>query len=199
MKPEAFYAKVLAISNQPADKRVKGMNHLHVECMDQYLAAIRSIDDAAASRVTPDGRTVAQIVAHIAEWERYTSLAIGEIVAGIKEPQIMRMKGFVEQDGRVLAFKNVDDFNAYQAKKYEHTPWKEIQPLAIRMAIALQGTFSQPAILPYDLLEQTAPYRYRLAGGSLISLPVAWYLWIVTLEHEIVDHVSVLTPESISN
>jgi hypothetical protein len=199
MKPEAFYAKVLAISNQPADRRVKGMNHLHVECMDQYLAAIRSIDDAAASRITPDGRTVAQIVAHIAEWERYTSLAIGEIVAGIKEPQIMRMKGFVEQDGRVLSFKNVDDFNAYQAKKYEHVSWQEIQQLAIRMAIALQGTFSQPAILPYDLLEQTAPYRYRLAGGSLISLPVAWYLWIVTLEHEIVDHVSVLTPESISN
>jgi hypothetical protein len=93
----------------------------------------------------------------------------------------------------------VDDFNAYQAKKYEHVSWQEIQQLAIRMAIALQGTFSQPAILPYDLLEQTAPYRYRLAGGSLISLPVAWYLWIVTLEHEIVDHVSVLTPESISN
>lgn len=199
MKPEAFYAKVLAISNQPADRRVKGMNHLHVECMDQYLAAIRSIDETTASRVTPDGRTVAQIVAHIAEWERYTSLAIGEIVAGIKEPQIMRMKGFLEQDGRVLSFKNVDDFNAYQAKKYENVSWKEIQPLAIRMAIALQGTFSQPAILPYDLLEQTAPYRYRLAGGSLISLPVAWYLWIATLEHEIVDHASVLTPEFIAN
>jgi hypothetical protein len=199
MKPEAFYAKVLAISNQPADRRVKGMNHLHVECMDQYLAAVRAINDKRASEVTPDGRTVGQIVAHIAEWEKYTALAIGEIVAGIKEPQIVRMQGFLESDGRVLSFKNVDDFNAYQARKHANTPWKEIQTMAIRMAIALQGTFSQPAILPYELLEQTAPYRYRLAGGSLISLPVAWYLWIVTLEHEIVDHAAVLTPDSVSS
>ncbi len=188
MKPELFYAKVLAISNQPAERRVKGMNHLHVECMDQYLQAVRSIDDEKAMLVTEDGRTLAQIVAHIAEWERYTALALGEIIAGVKEPQIMRMKGFVETDGQILSFKNVNDFNAYQAKKYESVPWKIIQSLAIRMAVALQGTFSQPAILPYELLEQTAPYRYRLAGGSLISLPVAWYLWIVTLEHEVVEH-----------
>ncbi len=188
MKPEVFYAKVLAISNQPAERRVKGMNHLHVECMDQYLQAVRSIDDEKAKLVTADGRTLAQIVAHIAEWERYTALALGEIIAGVKEPQIMRMKGYVETDGQILSFKNVNDFNAYQAKKYETIPWKTIQTLAIRMAVALQGTFSQPAILPYELLEQTAPYRYRLAGGSLISLPVAWYLWIVTLEHEVVEH-----------
>lgn len=188
MKPEVFYAKVLAISNQPAERRVKGMNHLHVECMDQYLQAVRSIDDDKAGLVTADGRTLAQIVAHIAEWERYTALALGEIIAGVKEPQIMRMKGYIETDGQILSFKNVNDFNAYQAKKYETIPWRSIQSLAIRMAVALQGTFSQPAILPYELLEQTAPYRYRLAGGSLISLPVAWYLWIVTLEHEVVEH-----------
>jgi hypothetical protein len=194
MKPEVFYAKVLAISNQPAERRVKGMNHLHVECMDQYLQAVRSIDEKRATQVTEDGRTIAQLVAHIAEWERYTALALGEIIAGIKEPQIMRMKGFLETDGRILSFKNVDDFNAYQAKKYENTPWALIQPFAIRMALALQGTFSQPLILPYELLEHTAPYRYRLAGGSLISLPVAWYLWIVTLEHEVVDHALELQP-----
>ena len=194
MKPEVFYAKVLSISNQPAERRVKGMNHLHVECMDQYLQAVRSIDDQRATQVTADGLTIAQLIAHIAEWERYTALALGEIIAGIKEPQIMRMKGFLETDGRILTFKNVDDFNAYQAKKYENTPWNQIQPFAIRMALALQGTFSQPLILPYDLLEQTAPYRYRLAGGSLISLPVAWYLWIVTLEHEVVDHALELQP-----
>ena len=188
MKPESFYAKVLAISNQPAERRVKGMNHLHLECMDAYLNAIRNIDSAKAAKVGSDGRTIGQIVAHIAEWDRYTTLAIGEITAGVLEPQIMHMKGYMEPDGKILSFKNTDEFNAYQAKKYENVAWEDIQELAIRMAYALQGIFSQPAILPYDLLEKTSPYRWKLAGGSLISLPVAWYLWIVTLEHLAVEH-----------
>ena len=188
MQSDAFYAKVLAISNQPADRRVKGMNHLHQECMEVYLQALQKIDDSRAAETGADGRSLTQIVAHIAEWDRYTTLAIGEIIAGILEPQIMNLKGFIEPDGRILSFKNVDDFNAYQAKKYKNASWPEVKELAIRMAVALQGIFSQPAILPYDLLEKTSPYRWRLAGGSLISLPVAWFLWIVTLEHEVVEH-----------
>lgn len=188
MKPESFYAKVLAISNQPADRRVKGMNYLHLECMTAYLKAIQTIDDKRAAEISADGRTITQIVGHIAEWDRYTTLAIGEITAGILEPQIMHLKGFIEPDGKIISFKNVDDFNAYQDKKYQNAKWSDVQALANRMAVALQGIFSQPAILPYDLLENTSPYRWRLAGGSLISLPVAWYLWIVTLEHEVVEH-----------
>jgi hypothetical protein len=188
MKSDTFYAKILAISNQPADRRVKGMNHLHQECMEVYLEALQKIDASRAAETGSDGRTITQIVGHIAEWDRYTVLAIGEITAGILEPQIMHLKGFIEPDGRILSFKNADDFNAYQAKKYQNASWPEVQMLAIRMAVALQGIFSQPAILPYDLLENTSPYRWRLAGGSLISLPVAWFLWIATLEHEVVEH-----------
>lgn len=188
MKPESFYAKVLATSNQPADRRVKGMNHLHLECLDAYLGAIEKIDNQRASQTGSDGRTLIQIVAHIAEWDRYTALAMGEITAGVLEPQIMHLKGYMEPDGQILSFKNVNEFNAYQAKKYENATWEEVKTLSIRMAYALQGIFSQPAILPYELLERTSPYRWKLAGGSLISLPVAWYLWIVTLEHLVVEH-----------
>ena len=188
MKPDAFYAKVLAISNQPAERRVKGMNHLHLECMELYLDAIRSIDEEKAAVKGADGRTISQIVGHIMEWERYTAQAVGEIIAGVRDPQIMHSRGFIEPDGRVINFKGTDDFNQYQAIKHEHMPWKIVQSSAIRIALALQGIFSQPIILPYELLESTMPYQWKLAGGSLISLPVAWYLWIVTLEHEVVDH-----------
>ncbi len=188
MKPDAFYAKVLAISYQPAEKRVKGMNHLHLECMELFLDAIRTIDEERAAMPSRDGRTIAQVVGHIMEWERYTAQAVGEIIAGVRDPQIMHSKGFIEPDGRVMNFKGTDDFNQYQAQKHLTMPWKTIQVSAIRMAMALQGIFSQPVILPYELLESTMPYQWKLAGGSLISLPVAWYLWIVTLEHEVVDH-----------
>jgi len=188
MKPEAFYAKVLAISNQPAERRVKGMNHLHLECMQLYLDAIRSIDEEHAMQVGKDGRTIAQVVGHIMEWERYTAQAVGEIIAGVRDPQIMHSKGYIEPDGRVMNFKGTDDFNYYQAQKHQNVPWKTIQVASIRISMALQGIFSQPVILPYELLESTMTYQWKLAGGSLISLPVAWYLWIVTLEHEVVDH-----------
>ncbi len=188
MKAEMFYAKILATSNQPAERRVKGMNHLHLECMESYLSALNKIDDRRAAEKGSDGRTISQIVGHIAEWDRYTALAIGEITAGILEPQIMHLNGFLEPDGRIISFKNVHEFNSYQAEKYKDTQWDDVRDLAIRMAKALQGIFSQPAILPYSLLEKTSPFRWKLAGGSLISLPVAWYLWIVTLEHEVVEH-----------
>jgi hypothetical protein len=188
MKAEMFYAKVLAISNQPAERRVKGMNHLHLECMDAYLKAIDRIDDARAAEASQDGRSILQIVAHIYEWERYVTLALGEITAGVLEPQIMHLKGFIEPDGKICSFKNVDDFNAYQAAKYKNTSWSAVKPMAVRMTLALQAIFSQPVILPYELLEKTSPYRWRLAGGSLISLPVAWYLWISSLEHQVVEH-----------
>ena len=153
MKPEAFYAKVLATSYQPAERRVKGMNHLHLECMQLYLDAVRTIDDEKAAKPGADGRTIAQIVGHIMEWERYTAQAVGEIIAGVKDPQIMHSKGFMEPDGRVINFKGTDDFNHYQAIKHEKMPWKTIQANAIRISLALQGIFSQPVILPYDLLE----------------------------------------------
>lgn len=188
MQADTFYAKVLAISNQPADRRVKGMNHLHLECLDSYLTALDKIDDERAAQASSDNRTIAQVVAHIAEWDRFTCQAMGEVITGIREPQIMHLRHYINRDGKITSFKSVDDFNTFQAIQYASTPWKDIKALATRMAIALQGIFCQPAILPYELLESTSPYRWKLAGGSLISLPTAWYLWISTLEHEVVEH-----------
>lgn len=188
MKPEAFYAKVLAISNQPADRRVKGMNHLHEECLQVYLQSLDRIDDRRAAEIGSDGRTISQVVAHIAEWDRYVAIAMGEVTAGVLEPQVMHLRNFIEPDGKITSFRNVDDFNTYMGVKYKDAAWNDVKKLAVRMAVALQGIFSQPAILPYELLEGTAPYRWKLAGGSLISLPVAWFLWIATLEHEVVEH-----------
>lgn len=188
MKSDAFYAKVLAISNQPAERRVKGMNHLHEECLQVYLQALDRIDDRRAAEIGADGRTINQVVAHIAEWDRYMAIAMGEVTAGVLEPQVMHLRNFVEPDGKLTSFRNVDDFNTYQAVKYKDAAWADVKKLAVRMAVALQGIFSSPAILPYELLENTAPYRWKLAGGSLISLPVAWFLWIATLEHEVVEH-----------
>jgi hypothetical protein len=41
-------------------------------------------------------------------------------------------------------------------------------------------------------MEKTVSYDWHIPGGSLVSIPVAWYLWIVVLEHEVVDHAQEL-------
>ena len=93
MKPEQFYPKIFAISNMPANIRVKGMNRIHSECLASYLSAIYAIDEEKAAQVCPDGRTLAQIIAHIAEWERYIIQSMGDVISGVKKPFMLTLKG----------------------------------------------------------------------------------------------------------
>ncbi len=192
MKPEHFYPKIFAISNMPANIRVKGMNRIHSECLAAYLSALYAIDDEKAAQVSPDGRTLAQIVAHIAEWERYIIQSMGDVISGVRKPFMLSLKGYRDTDGTRVDFNSVNEFNDYQAKKYKDVPWSAIKPLAIHTASALQGIFSQPVVLPFALMEKTEPYDWHVPGGSIVSIPVAWYLWILILEHEVVDHSSEL-------
>jgi hypothetical protein len=192
MKPEQFYPKIFALSNMPANIRVKGMNRIHSESLAAYLSAIYAIDSEKASQICPDGRTIAQIVAHIAEWERYIIQSMGDIISGVRKPFVLTLKGYRDVDGTRVDFDTIDEFNDFQMLKYKNTPWSEIKPLAIHTASALQGIFSQPVVLPFDLMEKTEPYDWHIPGGSLVSIPVAWYLWIVVLEHEVVDHAQEL-------
>jgi hypothetical protein len=192
MKPEHFYPKIFAISNMPANIRVKGMNRIHSECLSTYLSAIYAIDHEKAAQICPDGRTMAQIVAHIAEWERYIIQSMGDIISGVKNPPFLSCKAYLDTDGTGVDFDSIDEFNEFQAHKYKNSDWTDIQKLAIHTASALQGIFSQPVVLPFDLMEKTEPYDWHVPGGSIVSIPVAWYLWIVVLEHEVVDHADVL-------
>lgn len=179
----------------PANIRVKGMNKIHSECLAAYLSAIYAINEEKAAELCSDGRTLAQIVAHIAEWEKFILQAMGDIISGVRKPTMLSLKGFREVDGTTMDFGSIDEFNEYQAKKYEHKSWQEIKVMAIHTASALQVIFSQPLVLPFDLMEKTEPYDWHVPGGSIVSIPVAWYLWIVVLEHEIVDHASDLNLE----
>lgn len=192
MKPEQFYPKIFALSNMPANIRVKGMNRIHSEYLAAYLSAIYAIDSEKASQICPDGRTIAQIVAHIAEWERYIIQSMGDIISGVRKPFVLTLKGYRDIDGTRVDFDTINEFNEFQVQKYKNTPWSEIKPLAIHTASALQGIFSQPVVLPFDLMEKTESYNWHVPGGSLVSIPVAWYLWIVVLEHEVVDHAQEL-------
>lgn len=188
MKTDAFYQRIVKIATQPVYDRYGLLANFHTEIVMRYLDTVQEITKQDAMEVSTDGRTLGQIVGHIAEWERFTISAAAEMMVGVEWPRIMDLAGYMEPDGQLHDFSSVDEFNAYQAAKHATWSWKSIQDRAIYTATALHTLFTQPTLLSPDRLEQTRSYQWRLPNGLRLSVPVGWYLWMVSLEHEAVAH-----------
>lgn len=197
MTPADFYARVRDYMELPPGQRHERMALLHTRATDEYIAVLRRITpEQAAEPVAAEGdpRTLAQVVGHITEWERFGILAAGDVLAGVKRPRtVTSVEGFVETDGSVLNFASVDEFNRYQAEKYETYPWVQLQTTAISTARTLHTLFTHPQLLTATRLEQTEPHTMRLATGHTIEgTPMGWSLWLIYIEHEAVDHAAEL-------
>ena len=190
MKTEAFCQQIVEIAVQPPHQRHVLLAQLHTEVVTHYLHTIRALTREDAMRIGSDGRTIAQLVGHIAEWERFMILAAGEMISGLEWPRIMTLSGYVELDGRERGFASEDAFNAYQAAKHATWSWAQIQDLAIDTATAVHALFTHPAVLSPDRLEKTSAYEWRLPDGVRLTVPAGWYLWMVYIEHEAVDHAA---------
>lgn len=196
LERDAFYRQLVSIARRPPPDRHILLSALHAEVLAHYLAVVRTITEQASTRIGSDGRTIGQMVAHIAEWERWTLVAVGEIVAGVEWPQIMNLSGYVESNGQTKDFASVDAFNAYQATKYAKQPWAQIQNLACDVATSLHLKFTQPKLVTPRRLEDTKVYEWHQPGGTDLAMPTGWYLWMVSLEHEGVEHVADLESAS---
>jgi hypothetical protein len=188
MRADEFYQEIIKICAQPPYNRYGRLAEIHTEIVMRYLSTLRTMTRKQAMQSGADGRTVAQVVGHIAEWERYVIFAAAEIVNGMNWPRIMTFTGFLDADGQELTFADTDAFNAYHAAKHATWPWEQIQELAIHTATALHTIFTQPAILSPDSLQRTHDYKWRLPTGITLTVPVGWYLWMVSIEHEAVEH-----------
>ena len=100
----------------------------------------------------------------------------------------MNLSGYVEPDGQVREFASVDAFNDYQATKQMGWLWDRIQDLAIQTATTLQVLFAHPSLVSWERLEQTKAYQWPLPNEMSVTVSCGWYLWMVTLEHEAVEH-----------
>ena len=190
VKAEHFYQRIVEIATQLPHERHALLTRLHTDVVTRYLDAVRAISRQDAARGSSDGRTIAQVVGHIAEWERFTILAAGEMIAGVEWPRIMTMSGYVEPDGRAQDFASVDAFNACQATKHAAWPWERIRDLAVHTATALHALFTEPALLPPERLEQTRACEWHLPNGVTLAVPAGWYLWMVSIKHEAVEHAA---------
>src|SRR5690606_40340636 len=120
MWPGLFYTRVIRAVNEPPAECHDRLRSLHADIMEDYLEAVERITAEQAAKpvaVGEDQRTLAQIVGHIEAWDRFATQSAGDILAGVEHPRmITSVSGFVETDGQMLDFPNVDAFNARQAK-----------------------------------------------------------------------------------
>lgn len=188
--PELFYQQITRLAALSPYDRYARLAKFHTELTMRYLSHIRSMTADDAAQVGQDGRTVGQLVAHIAEWERYTIMAAAEMITGSPWPQIMTLSGYLPLAGQIRSFDNVDEFNAYQTRVYATRPWPEIKEMALHTATALHSFFTQPTLLSPDTLQRTRNHEWRLPTGLKLTQPAGWYLWMVTLEHESVAHAA---------
>ncbi len=186
-----FYGHLAEIAHLPPDERYRKMAALHTRIFEGYMDAVRAITTEGAARVVSDGRTVNQVVGHIAEWERYVIISAGEMLAGVTWPGLMSHSRYVEPDGSEFLFRHDDEFNARQAEKYASKPWAETREVAMRSASVCHGLWVRSGLLRPELLERTRLWeRYRLPTGVRFSVPCGWFLWMITIEHEGAEHVS---------
>jgi hypothetical protein len=197
MNVEWFYQQVIEGATLPPEARHEQFCRLHTTVLDRYLDALDTIDTEQAAQPVNQGadkRTLAQIVGHIAEWDRFAILAASDILAGLTHPRmITSIEGYVEPDGTTMSFNSIDDFNAWQAHKQANWSWEQVHRLGCDTAQILHALFSDEWLLNAARLEATLPARKRLRNGvTLENLTMGWTLWLLQLEHMGAEHAAEL-------
>lgn len=203
MDAETFSKYVSDAMALPPAERHEQMVSLHSQIYTAYLAALQAISSEQAGQpvnIGADQRTLAQVVGHIAAWDRFNIQAVGDILAGVRHPRaVTSVKGFVDTDGKLHNFKNMHEFNAYHAQQQAGRKWVDLQMEAIDAATILYSLFTLPDLITFRRLDQTNPWRCQLPNGATIeNIGMGWCLWIVLLGHYAIDHAAELQIEVVS-
>lgn len=193
MIADDFYQQVLDIFARSPEERYIAMVNLHERVVREYVVAIQQISEQDAMQpvsIGADNRTLAQVVAHITEWERFGIMAVGDILTGIDHPRtVTDIRGFIDTDGQTRDFVDVHEFNAYQKQKYAAWSWSQLQKDAIRYASTFYSLFAYPDLITAERLEHTKPHRKKLRNGKILdNTTMGWCLWVIYLDHEAVEH-----------
>ncbi|GEM_PF-848092 len=186
-----WYGNLIEIAKIPDDRqRYSSLVRLHQETLDFYIPAIQRMTPEVAANPSSDGRPRSLVVAHIMGWEDWQIQVFSDPNREERLLKQMRLQGYYDTDaGKMVDFKNVDDFNDYNSKRYAGKPWEEIQQKAVDTAIQLQSFFPpNPGQDWIDFLENTPEHNWKVLPETELTIPSGWYLWMVSLEHEAVEH-----------
>ncbi len=171
----------------PAAERHQKFLQVHRQVWESYRAAINAITAEQAAKTSSDGRSIAQVVGHIAEWDRFFIQVCSEFLMGLPRPRAWSLKGYIEQNGNCKDFDNIEEFNQYQMQRQADLPWEDIQQTALRSGEVLFTLFTTPGLMDAAQLEKSKPCNWQIPG-FVGEVPMAWLVWAVIMEHEGVEH-----------
>ena len=189
--PEQWYDRLVGIANlNDPEKRYRELTRLHEETIGFYVSTIKAMDIQTAAQTSSDGRPKSLVVAHIMGWEEWQIQVFTDPNRLHRLTRQMALHDYFDNEtGKMISFKGVDDFNKHQADKYAQKPWGEIQQKAISTALTLQDIFPpNPSEEWVNFLENTPSKVWHLTSTKTITVPGGLYLWMVSLEHEAVEH-----------
>lgn len=196
------YQKIFSLASASSEERYTQLRELHPKILDQYTQALRAMTDEEMLQSAPneDFRDRRLVIGHIAGWERFQLVALGEIMAGVLKPSIMNLSGFKLPDGSEHSFRNVDDVNAFFERQQRSLPPAQIRNEAVYSATAICELFTSPTLLPLERRARTEPYQWKSLARKIETpvesapvLPCVDYLQLVSLEHYL-EHEDVLFP-----
>lgn len=186
------YPTIYSLAVDSPANRYERLRDLHPQVLDAYVQALRAMTDEEMLQFAPgdDFRDRRLVVGHIARWEQFQLVALGEAMAGVRQPSIMNLEGFKLPDGSSHSFRNVDDVNAFFERHQRPLPPAQIRDEAIYSATAICELFTNPTLLPPGRRARTEPYRWtslarkmEIPVESAPVLPCVDYLHLVSLEH----------------
>lgn len=189
--PEQWYNKLIGIATlNDLEKQYRELTRLHKETIDFYVPAIKAMDIQTAAQTSSDGRLKSLVVAHIMGWEEWQIQVFTDANKLHRLTRQMALHDYFDSEtGKMISFKGVDDFNKHQKDKYTQKPWSEIQQKAISTALTLQDIFPpSPPEGWVNFLKNTPSKVWHLTPTKTITVPSGFYLWMVSLEHEAVEH-----------
>jgi hypothetical protein len=185
--PISHHELINALRLGAAD-RYAVLRDLHRRVFINYYRAVQHITIEQANSLSSDGRSIKQVVGHIMEWDRFVIMGCGEILSGLKTPQLMKKRGFLNLNGEESRYKNIDEFNASRAEEHQSVEWKTIQERALRSAEVLYFFFTNPMLFNAEILEATDSVSISDGESGRLETTMGWLLWKIVLEHEGYEH-----------
>lgn len=153
------------------------------------LSFLRGISEEVTLRPGVAGRPLIEVVDHIRAWDQWETDSGLVCVAQGKKPPIMKLRNFVNREGKVVHYdylpshQAVDVFNNDRAEElrlfmqYRCLTWpsvvEELEKTTKRLATAARG-------IPAEIADQTEPHLWKVLGELV---PHAVYLVAVSAFH----------------
>ncbi|MCR4329999.1 MAG: hypothetical protein NUV65_05665 [Candidatus Roizmanbacteria bacterium] len=190
---QKWYKKLIGIvSTKDLQTRYLELVQLHATTTHAYISALEKITKDKAKEASSDGRSVALVVAHIMAWEEWQIQIFTDQNKEKRLQKQMILQGYYDTDTqKIVDFKTVDAFNAYSAKRYSQHSWQEIKQKAVHTALKLQSLFPITVSKEWiDFLQNSPKHNWKILPKITLTIPSGWYLWMVSLEHEAVEHAA---------